>query len=77
MRLGEWPGFHGLRIALLWVILVAAVAGWRLYWRVMQSAADGAPAAAFSPTGPILVALGPPLVLAAAYALLRRRRGKS
>jgi len=43
----------------------------------MQSAADGAPAAPFSLAGPILVAVGPPLVLAAAYALLRRCSGKS
>jgi hypothetical protein len=76
MRWGDWPGFAGLRVALLWVIVVGAVTAWRYYWRVVQAAADGGAAGKMSLTGPVLLALGPPILFAAVHALLRRRAGR-
>jgi hypothetical protein len=74
MRLGEWPGFVGLRIVMLWVILVLVVFGWRHYWGVARAVADEGTVAPFSFVVPILVAFGPPLFLAIVYSVWRRRR---
>ena len=76
MTLGEWPGFQGLRIVMLWVILVFVVFGWRHYWRATQAVADETAGVSFSLTGPMLVAFGPPLLFAIGYSVVRRRSRK-
>ena len=76
MKFGEWPGFQGLRVVLLWVILVFVVFGWRYYWRATRAVADEAAVVSFSLTGPLLVAFGPPLFFAIGYSVIRRRQGK-
>jgi hypothetical protein len=77
VKLGEWPGFQGLRILMLWVILVFVVFAWRHYWRISQAVADEAPLAHFRFTAPLLIAFGPPLLFAIGYSLVRRRSGRS
>jgi hypothetical protein len=74
MRLGEWPGWVGLRIVMLWVVLVFIVFGWRHYWSMTRAVADEGTVARFSFVAPVLVAFGPPLFLAIGYGLWRRRR---
>ena len=74
MKLGEWPGFVGLRIVMLWVVLVFVVFFWRHYWSVARAVADEGSRPTFSLTVPILAAFGPPLLLAIGYGLWRRRR---
>ena len=73
MRFAEWPGFQGLRLLLLWVVLVFAVFGWRHYWRVARAVADEGASPTFGLTGPLLVAFGPPLLFAFGYGVYRRR----
>jgi TRAP-type C4-dicarboxylate transport system permease small subunit len=74
MRLGEWPGFQGLRILLLWVVLVFVVFGWRYYWSLTRAVADETTSAPFSFTAPLLIAFGPLLIFAIVYGVWRRRR---
>jgi hypothetical protein len=76
MKFGEWPGFQGLRVLMLWVILVFVVFGWRYYWRATRAVADEAAGVSFSFTGPLLVAFGPPLLVVIGYSLFRRKAGK-
>ena len=73
MKFGEWPGFQGLRVVMLWVILVFVVFGWRYYWQATRAMADEAPKVTFHVAGPLLVAFGPPLLFGIGYSLLRRR----
>ena len=72
MSFPEWPGFHGLRIVLFWVVLVFVVFGWRYYWGVTRAVADDAVRPTFDVTTPLLVAVGPPLLLAIGYGVYRR-----
>ena len=74
MSLSEWPGFQGLRVVLLWVILVFVVFGWKYYWSMTRAVADEATRPVFSITGPLLVAFGPPLLFGLAYVLVQRRQ---
>jgi len=74
MKIGEWHGFVGLRIVMLWVVLVFVVFAWRHYWGVARAVADEGTVAPFSLGAPLLVAFGPPLFFAIGYVLWRRRR---
>ena len=74
MRFGGWPGFQGLRVVMLWVILVFVLFGWRHYWRATRAVADEAADVSFSLT--LLVAFGPPLLFAVGYIVIRRRSRK-
>ena len=73
MKLGEWPGFVGLRVVMLWVVLVFVVFFWRHYWGMARAVADEGAVATFSLGAPLLVAFGPPALFAVAYVLWRRR----
>jgi len=61
---------------MLWVILVFVVFSWRYYWRATRAVADEAAVVSFSLTGPLLIALGPPMFFAIGYIVMRRRPGK-
>ncbi len=74
MKLGEWPGFVGLRVVMLWVFLVFVVFLWRHYWGIARAVADEGTVGHFSFGAPLLVAFGPPLLFAVGYGLWRRRR---
>ena len=74
MKLGEWPGLVGLRVVMLWVVLVFVVFAWRHYWGLTRAVADDATVERFSFGPPLLVAFGPPLVFAFGYVVWRRRR---
>ena len=76
MRLGEWPGFQGLRIVMLWVILVFVVCGWRYYWQATQAVADETTGTTFHVAVPLLIAFGPPLLFAVGYSIVRGRSRK-
>jgi hypothetical protein len=77
MSFGEWPGFRIFLLIVFWVVIVFVVAAWRLYWTLPQAVENGVAAVSFDIKGPALVAFGPPLILGAAYVLLRRRSGES
>ena len=36
MSLRGWPGFPVLRLAIVWIVLVAVVTLWRRYWGLPQ-----------------------------------------
>ena len=74
MSLREWPGFRALGVVFVWVALVFVVFAWRSYWRLSQTVADqGVAAASFDLKLPLILAFGPPMLLAAGYAWFRRR----
>ena len=78
MGLSEWPGFRIFLILVLWVVGVFIVAAWRVYWAVARTVADeGSAAVAMHLKWPMLIALGPPLLLAAAWLVVRLRAGKA
>jgi len=74
MRFGEWPGFQGLRVVMLWVILVFVVFGWRYYWHMTGAAAEETARPTFHVGMPLLVAFGPPILFAIVSGILRRSR---
>jgi hypothetical protein len=74
MRFGEWPGFQGLRFVMLWVVLVFVVFGWRYYWGMDAAVAEETTRPTFRLGAPLLVAFGPPIVLAIVFGIVRRSR---
>lgn len=80
MKLSEWPGFRVLLFLVFWVVIVFVVAAWRTYWAVAATMSeDGAVMAAMDWKWPIVVAVGPPILLCLAWAIvrLRARRARS
>ena len=74
MRPGEWPGFRTLMVLVFWVAIVLVVAAWRTYWAVAASVSeDGGVRAAIDWKWPLVVALGPPLLLCLAWAVVKLR----
>jgi hypothetical protein len=73
MRFGEWPGFQGFRVVMLWVILVFVVFGWRYYWQMTGAVAEEAARPTFHVGTPLLVAFGPLVLFAIGYAVSKSR----
>ena len=73
MSLRGWPGFPVLRLAIVWIVLVAMVTLWRWYYMLPQALDREVAAVRIDLKGPILLALGPPLLFfAVAYVWHRK-----
>ena len=75
MSLRGWPGFPVLRLAIVWIVLVAVVTLWRTYWMLPQALDQEVAGVHVDLKGPILLAIGPPLLLlVVAYVWHRKRQ---
>jgi hypothetical protein len=74
MNLGQWPWHRVALVSVLWGLGVCGFAA----WRVLSLMPDTPVAAVSAPlVPPLILAFGPPLVLALSWLALRRQRGSS